>query len=138
MQAFLEDIFRTNTVNQHNPAKARQTTARELLDIGAKKIEGALADAPDAKLKVLKTLAQMYDSLELRDTRVALLRQRVQLIKSLYGTNSLAIAEALVELGNAANRSDLRTEAEHVLTEAAQLLDASHDFTSLTRARLES
>ena len=137
VQAFLEDIFRTNTVNQHNPAKARQTTARELLDIGAKKIEGPLADAPDAKLKVLKTLAQMYDSLELRDARVALLRQRVQLIRSLYGINPLAIAEALVELGNAANRSDLRTEAEHVLTEAAQLLDASHDFTSLTRARLE-
>ena len=137
VQAFLEDIFRTNTVNQPNPAKARQTTARELLDIGAKKIEGALADAPAAKLKVLKTLAQMYDSLELRDTRVALLRQRVQLIKSLYSTNPLAIAEALVELGNAANRSDLRTEAEHALAEAAQLLDASHDFTSLTRARLE-
>ena len=137
VQAFLEDIFRTNTVNQPDPTKARQTTARELLDIGAKKIEGALADAPAAKLKVLKTLAQMYDSLELRDTRLGLLRQRVQLIKGLDGANPLAVAEALVELGNAANRADRRTEAAQALAEAAQLLDASHDWTSLTRARLE-
>ena len=137
VQMFLEDIFRTNTVNQPNPTKARQTTARQLLDIGARKIAGGLADAPDAKLKVLKTLAQMYDSLELRDKRIALLRQRVQLIKALNGTTPLAVAEALVELGNAANRGDLRTEAAQALAEAAQLLDASHDFTSPTRARLE-
>jgi serine/threonine-protein kinase len=137
VQAFLEDIFRTNTVNQPNPRQARQTTARELLDIGAQKIEGALADAPVAKLKVLKTLAQMYDSLELRDKRIALLRQRVQLTRAVYGTKPRVVAAALVELGNAANRADLRTEAAHVLAEAAQLLDDSHDWTSLTRARLE-
>jgi serine/threonine-protein kinase len=137
VQAFLEDIFRTNTINQPNPTQARQTTARELLDIGAQKIESALADAPAAKLKVLQTLAQMYDSLELRDTRVALLRQRVQLTRSLHGANPLAVAAALVDLGNAANRGDRRTEAAQALAEAGQLLDASHDFTSLTRARLE-
>lgn len=137
VQAFLEDIFRSNTVNQPNPEKARQTTARQLLDIGARKIEDTLADAPAAKVKVLRTLAQMYDSLELRDTRLVLLRQRAQLIKTLDDATPLAVAEALVELGNAANRGDRRTEAAQVLTEAAQLLDASHDLTSPTRARLE-
>lgn len=137
VQAFLVDLFRTNTINQPNPTQARHTTARELLDIGAQKIESALAEAPEAKLKVLKTLAQMYDSLELRDTRLRLLRQRLQLTKTLYSPNAPAVAEALIELGNAAYRGGQRTEAAQALAEAARLLDASRDFTSLIRARLE-
>ena len=48
MEKFLEDIFRANSAHQDDPAKARQTTARELLDIGANKVDNELTDVPEA------------------------------------------------------------------------------------------
>jgi serine/threonine-protein kinase len=61
VQAFLQDIFKANSGDQADPLKARNLTARQLLDIGAANIGNALNDAPAAKLGVLKTLGQMYE-----------------------------------------------------------------------------
>ena len=60
VQEFLLDIFRTNTHLQQDPLKARQTTARDLLDIGAKRVGESLKGVPEAQAEVLMALANMY------------------------------------------------------------------------------
>jgi eukaryotic-like serine/threonine-protein kinase len=72
VEEFTEDIFRTNSLEHPDPVKARQTTARELLDIGARKVTDSLKDAPAAKARMLAILASLYVDLGLDDQAVAL------------------------------------------------------------------
>ncbi len=136
VEKFLTDIFHANSSDQPNPAQARQTTARELLDIGAAKIDTELADSPAAKLRLLRTLGGLYLDLGLDDAAVKLARKHVELAKSVYGSRAPEVATALVGLGGAMHSSQSVNEEESVLNEARQLLDSRHDLTSITRARL--
>jgi len=58
VQGLMEDIFRANSTDNPDPEKARmrKTTAEELLDIAGKKAEGAMGDAPKARLNMLSIL----------------------------------------------------------------------------------
>jgi serine/threonine protein kinase/tetratricopeptide (TPR) repeat protein len=138
VQDFLEGIFRANSSDQADPVKARQTTARELLDIGARQIDGELSDVPEAKINVLGTLGSMYTELGLDDQAVDLQRKRVDLTRTRYGNNSEEVAEALVVLGSALWQSSSSGEGEAVLLEANRILDSRRDFHSQLRANLLS
>jgi tetratricopeptide (TPR) repeat protein len=138
VQNFMENLFRANSANQADPIKARQVTARELLDVGTAQIDAALSDAPEAKLRVMKTLASMYDELGLTDQLLILSRKCVALARSLPGNHARALVETLVELGNSAERVDLREEAGRAFAEAEAILDKIGDETSQRRAELES
>jgi len=137
MEGFLEDIFRANTSSQDDPVKARQTTARELLDIGSRKIDQEMRDVPEAKLRILSTLGSMYSDLGLGEQSATLRRKRVDLARSLYGSNSLELVEPLIQLGGAMHTSGSMTEGEQVLLEAKRILDEHHDLTSEQRGDLD-
>jgi serine/threonine-protein kinase len=137
VQAFMEDIFKANSVNQPDPLSAQKTTARELLDSGAQKIDGALLEAPAAKLKVLHTIADLYDDLNLEGKEIELSRKRVQIARKNFGPMSAELAEALVDLATVTSKESLNNEADLALSGAKQILDATHDFRSLTRAKYE-
>jgi eukaryotic-like serine/threonine-protein kinase len=134
VQEFLSDLFRANSSNQDDPVKARQTTARELLDLGAKKIDTAMADAPEAKLNVLQLLSQLYADLALDDEAVRLHRQTVELSRRLHGPDSNETATALINLSASLHASSAVNEREKVLAEVTAILDRRRDFTSDTRA----
>jgi eukaryotic-like serine/threonine-protein kinase len=136
VQDFLEGIFRANSSDQADPVKARQTTARELLDIGARQINGELSDVPEAKIDVLGTLGSMYSDLGLDDQAVSLQRKRVDLTRARYGNNSAELAEALIVLGSALWQSSSSGEGETVLLEAKRILDSRRDFRSQLRGNL--
>ncbi|HKV79121.1 MAG TPA: protein kinase [Candidatus Sulfotelmatobacter sp.] len=136
MEKFLEDIFRANSSFQDDPVKARQTTARELLDIGARKIDDELAGVPEAKLSILNTLGSMYFDLGLSDQSVSMQRKRVDLARKLYGNNSLEVVAALTDLGNALHESSSVGEREKVLLEAKRIMDERRDVSSRERAAL--
>ena len=133
---FLEDIFRANSSDQQDPVKARQTTARELLDIGAKKIDGELADVPEAKLDVLATLGRMYTDLGLDDQAVEIQRKRVSLTRVQSGNTSTELANALIDLGGALHASHSVNQEEAVFFEAQRILDKRGDFSSRRRGNL--
>lgn len=134
VEDFLEGIFRANSSDQADPVKARLTTARDLLDIGARNIDKELSGVPDAKLNVLGTLGSMYTDLGLDDQAVSMQRKRVGLARAQYGNNSIEVATALVALGSALFQSSTPGEGEGVLLEANRILDSRRDFSSQLRA----
>ena len=138
VEDFLEGIFRANSSDQADPVKARQTTARELLDIGARNIDGELSGVPEAKLNVLGTLGSMYTDLGLDDQAASMQRKRVDLARARYGNNSIEVATALIALGSALFQSSSPAEGEPILLEANRILDSRSDFRSRLRADLLS
>ncbi len=136
VQEFLLDIFQANSSNQSDPQKARNTTARELLDIGAKKIDGALEGAPEAKLTLLAALGQLYIELGLNAQAADLERKRVNAARQLYGNNSIEVATALMDLAFAVNTRLDDPEWQRLLAEAESILDRRGETDSLLRAGL--
>jgi serine/threonine-protein kinase len=136
MEGFLEDIFRANSSDQDDPVKARQTTARQLLDIGSQKIDREMGDVPEAKLRILNTLGSMYADLGLVDEAVAQQRKRVDLARSRYGAESVEVAGTLADLASAMHMASSVGDREAVLLEAKRILDQHRDFSSRTRGSL--
>jgi serine/threonine-protein kinase len=134
VRTFLLDIFRANSSGNADPVRASRTTARELLDIGARKIEGALNEAPEAKLAMLETLFRLYTDLGLQDQAAALGRKRVTLAKAVYGAGHPEVARALVELAVDSGSSSFAKDRPALLKEAGTILDRNGDAGSRTRA----
>lgn len=137
VQAFLEGVFRANSADQANPAQARDTTARELLDRGAERINAELQNAPAARLRLLTVLAGMYQDLGLNEREVALQRQRLAVAGDLHGATSDEVVLAKAALANALALATERDEAATQLKEATALLDARHDEHSRVRLQVE-
>jgi len=136
--AFMEGIFRANSSGQADPIKARQTTARELLDIGVARLEKALDNVPVAKMRVLETLNDMYIDLDIYDKNIELSWKRVELAKSIHGPSDPAVVDALLDLTVFAVNSDSLGEHERAVREAGEILDKRRDYTSRLRASLEA
>ena len=136
VEQFLQNIFLANSNEQTDPVKMRQMTARQLLDIGATKIDASLGDAPSAKLRLLKTLGDLYIQLDLNDDAVPLQRKQVAVAKGLYGPQDVRVAAALVDLARAMSTSRLSIEQGATLQEALAILDRQGDHTSRLRGNL--
>ena len=136
VQEFLADIFRANSSSQDNPVAARETTARELLDIGSKKIETSMNLAPEAKLGVLQLMSAMYDDLSMDDQAVRLRTQAVAVARELYGNDSEQVVAELIELAGSLHASSSVGERDRTLAEAEAVLDRRGDKSSLVRAAL--
>ncbi|MCU0686062.1 MAG: serine/threonine protein kinase, partial [Polyangiaceae bacterium] len=78
VQGFLVEIFQANSAAQDDPVKARATTARELLDLGAQRVDLGLESSPEAKLPLLDLLSKMYIDLGLDDEATALARRAAE------------------------------------------------------------
>ncbi len=96
VQDFLVDLFKANTVQQADPMRARQATARELLDTGAVRASEALASAPLAQEAVLEVLADLYYQLELNDQAARLREQRIGTLLRLLGPADTRVANAML------------------------------------------
>ena len=136
VQGFLLDIFRANSDRQADPLKARSATARELLDLGAQRIETALQDEPEARAEVLQTLADMYYQLQLSEEAAAIETRRIALLKQLHGANDTRIAEALIGFAASLHATARRGEILPALEEARRILDANGDQSSRLRGDL--
>ena len=136
VQDFLLDIFRANSIERPDPIKARETTARELLDFGGKQAEEGLKDAPEARATVLDTLADMYYQLGLNADAARQRRHALEVLQQAYGPDDPRIVDALISY--AGDIADLpeRDQVQPLLNHAQRILDAAHDDASETRGRL--
>lgn len=94
---FMDAIFRANATGKPDPVAARNTTARELLDIGAKRIDTSLADAPAVKLTLYRTLGDMYKQLALGDDVTRIQRHRIELARSQPDRGHRELIDALID-----------------------------------------
>ena len=138
VQGFVLDIFRANSDQQDDPVKARNATARELLDRGAARLETDLKDAPEARVKVMETLGDMYYQLQLDEQAVAIEFKRVELLRELYGKSDRRVAEALIKLASSLHATGQRQRILPALEEARGILDALGEHDSLLRGELWS
>ncbi len=124
VRTFMERVFLANSGNQGDPRRARETTARELLDQGAARLETDLRDAPEARLQLYATLSGMYADMALLEKAMALAQHRLDLARQVYGARSLPAAQALVALAQLRVSGDRHREAVALLAEAGTVLDA--------------
>ncbi len=136
VQRFLLEIFNANSDKQKDPMKARATTARELLDIGASRAANELKNVPEAQNEVLGTLADMYAQMKLYEPAIELRRQQVEAAKRAFGGSDPRVAEALLELATDIGGSSQRGELKQLLDEAERILDLAGDRDSPLRGRL--
>ncbi|MEO6280650.1 serine/threonine-protein kinase [Roseateles sp.] len=137
VQSFLEGVFLTNSGDQVDPIKARERTARELLDRGAQRIETELVNAPQARLRLLGVLASMYEKMGLVDRQIALRRQQLDEARRVSGRISDVTVTAMARLADALTTAEQRHDAASLLRDASVILDARNDHDSRTRFLVE-
>ena len=135
VQRFLLDLFNANTDAQADPVKARQMTARELLDAGAARVQ-QLSDVPEVQEEVLATLTDMYRALGLAHKEAEIERQRVDLRRRMYGVDDARVAEALILQAQKLRTTESQPEAAALLAEAKGILDKSSQPAPNVRAAL--
>ncbi len=113
VEQFLSGLFNANSVDQADPEAARRTTAPELLDRGAARIDKALTDFPTAKADVLATLANMHVHLGDWKKAAELSRARLPLVERSFGKRSVEYAQALADTAEKVNGT--RKDDESVL-----------------------
>ena len=136
VQGFMTDLFRINSHEQADPLKAQQTTAREMLDIGAARVSEALKDAPESEMVVLNTLSDMYVQLDLRPKAIALQRRSVEVARRTVGPHDPVRADAILSFVSTLQERPERSEIPALLAEAKEALDAAGEHTSFLRAAL--
>ncbi|MFT4048167.1 MAG: serine/threonine-protein kinase, partial [Solimonas sp.] len=135
VQSFMVELFRTNTSNQPDPVKARQTSARELLDIGVGRIATQLDDAPESKLALLRLFGDLYRDFALARDEIPLRQQAVDLSGRLYGRDSPERAGDLLQQAWVSSDVD-PDSAARAIDEVRAILDRRHDRDSFLRGRL--
>jgi len=136
VQAFIVGVFESNSSYQDDPVKARATTAQQLLEIGAKKIDGSMNDAPDAKLRMLNVLAEMNTGLGLDEEAVHLYRKAVEVAQTAHGEHSLDVFDAQIELAESLHSANSDEESKSVLEQAQATLERSGASDPYRRAQL--
>ena len=133
IKAFMVGIFSANSNDAVDPLKARNTTARELLDIAAKSLSGTTTMDPLAKLAVMDQLQEIYQQLHLLPESIRLGEDRLKLAHSVFGRIRKEDIAPTLQL---ANTKDVAGDdgSEQLLQQATEALDQIGDNTSAMRA----
>ena len=115
VSSFLVELFELS-----DPSKSRgnQVTARELLDIGARRVSAGLNDQPETRATLLGTIGRVYGSLGLYNDAIALQREALESRRTLYGARHPEVALAMAQLGDALREQGQLEQAESHLVEA--------------------
>jgi tetratricopeptide (TPR) repeat protein len=102
-------------------AKGNTITARELLDRGARKIEGDLAAASETKASLMNSMARAYGELGLYDQGLPLARRALDLRVETRGSSDLETAASLHAVGVLLWRKGEMKEAADALHRALEI-----------------
>ncbi len=95
---FLIGIFERNSVAHPDGAKARQTTAAELLAQSAQQIRNDLREAPGVRQELLGVMARLYSTMDMQKDALPLLQDRLASERAALGDKDIAIARTLSEM----------------------------------------
>nr|WP_298718233.1 tetratricopeptide repeat protein [uncultured Steroidobacter sp.] len=112
ISSFLVELFELS-----DPSRSRgnQVTAREMLDIGARRIRFGLNDQPETRATLLGTIGRVYGSMGLHESSVELLQDALDSRIRIHGERHPEVALARAALGLAfCERGQLDTCAEQL------------------------
>jgi tetratricopeptide (TPR) repeat protein len=95
--AFLADMFQAATPDQ---ARGKNVTARELLDLGASRVDKELAGEPEVRASLLYSISDAYSQLGLYDQAQALAERSFKIRSQLLGPRNPATADSLFLFAN--------------------------------------
>jgi len=127
VQAFLVRLFKPMSSEEKDPVTARQTTARELLDIGAKRIDIELADAPRSRLTMLRLFGSLYQDLALYPQAQHFREQAASLSRGVSGADSDEHIDDLISVVQSTMDNGQNDSAEKPLAEIGAILDERGD-----------
>ncbi len=117
ISSFLVELFELS-----DPSRSRgnQVTAREMLDIGARRIRFGLNDQPETRATLLGTIGRVYGSMGLHESSVELLKDALDSRIRIHGERHPEVAQARAALGTAlCERGQLDTCSEQLDTALA-------------------
>jgi hypothetical protein len=135
-ESFLVDLFKANSVNQRDPVKAQQTTARELMLRAADQIPNALQGAPKARVRLLGLLSQLHGQLGMTDSAYTLKHQQVDQTLHMGGVTAVQLAQLKLELAMSGATTRPAGENRLLIEQAERLMDATGDRRSQLRGHL--
>ena len=138
VQEFIESVFNANSINQVDPTASRATTARELLDRAADRIDKELASAPEAQLRLYNLLAEMYVGMALDERALLLERRGLALAIRLRGRDSGAALSAASDMGQTLGHMGRRDEALTTLLEADAAARGRRDDRDFARMMIDT
>lgn len=112
ISSFLVELFELS-----DPSRSRgnQVTAREMLDIGARRIRLGLNEQPETRAMLLETIGRVYGSMGLYESSVELLEDALQSRIRIHGERHPEVALARATLGSAfCDRGQLDACTEHL------------------------
>jgi len=118
VKQFLVHVFDNADPNGWADPDGGRTTARELLDRGAARIDSTLTEQPEVQAELRSVLGRVYTSLGVYDKATALLERSLQQRESLRGPADSSVAETMDLLGEALLRLDKLDDAEPLLRRA--------------------
>jgi len=118
VSSFLVELFQLS-----DPSKSRgtQVTARELLDLGARRISNGLSNQPLTRATLMGTIGGVYSSLGLYGDAVALQRESLASLQKLRGPRHPEVVTAMSALGGTLREQGQYAESQQTLTEALDM-----------------
>jgi serine/threonine protein kinase/tetratricopeptide (TPR) repeat protein len=132
VSSFLVEMFKLSDPNR---TRGNEVTAREMLDIGARRVTMGLADQPRTRAVLLGTIGEVYASLGLYNESIRLLEEQLATQIRLHGERHLDVAQTRAELGHALTEVNQFARAEKELTRALSVQTALAGESALEAAR---
>ncbi len=128
---FLVDLFK---IADPERAPGSAVSARELLDLAAKKLRGGLEDQPHARARFMHTLADIYTNLGLFDPAAELETEALAIRRAVLPADDVEVIESISYLGTIRRRQERLEEAEPLLERALELSRGVAEIEPLTLA----
>ena len=123
IQEFLVDLFNDNGLAFEHSRKSGDLTARELLDIGAARIDKSFKDAPESRVRLMGVIGSLYSQMNLQDKAEKMLRERVAVARGLKAPNGRLLADCLLDYGLVLLNGEGAMPPRETLEEARAVLD---------------
>ncbi len=121
---FVIGVFNQNSAAQKDPAQARKTSARELLDLGKVRLLNGKDTNPAVADRLLDTFSELYYQLGLPAETIALDEARVRNAEAAFGPRDLRTLDAQRNLASIYMSTGRMDDARKLADQVLSVLDA--------------
>ena len=120
VSGFLVELFQ---VSDPDAARGNRVTARELLDVGARRVESELWNEPLTQARLMDVMGRVYQSLALYDEALPLHERALEIRRRELGDSDPEVAESLSGLANVYSGQAHLNRAEPLYRQALALCE---------------